>query len=83
MFDHLPHMLDLVRQLQSDTPVMTVLTSYAIRASSFALHEIMQEVFAGLDGKIESGELVLECENGERSLSTSMFSRFLSPECQL
>ena len=83
LFDHLPHMLDLVRQLQSDTPVMTVLTSYAIRASSFALHEIMQEVFAGLDGKIESGELVLECENGERSLSTSMFSRFLSPECQL
>ena len=77
LFDHLPHMLDLVRQLQSDTPLMTTLTSYAIRASSFALHEIMHEVFAGLEGEIQSGELVLKQEASERRLSTSIFSRFV------
>ena len=74
-------MLDLVRALQSERPLMTVLTSYAIRASHFAIHEIMQEVFAGLDGRIESGELILRQQEGGRALSTSMFSRYLSPEC--
>jgi len=81
LFEHLPHMLDLVRGLQSDRPLMTVLTAYAIRASHFALHEIMQEVFAGLDGRIESGELVLPHQDSQRTLSTSMYSRFVSREC--
>lgn len=81
LFENLPHMLDLIRALQSQRPLMTVLTSYAIRASHFAIHEIMQEVFAGLDGRIESGELVLRQEHGGRSLSTSMFSRYMSAEC--
>ncbi len=79
-FDDVPHLLDLVRQLQSEKPVMTILTSYAIRASSFALHEVMQEVFAGLDGRLESGELVLQQEVGGRLLSTSMFSRFIGAD---
>jgi len=83
LFDHLPYMMDLVRQLQSKNPLLTVLTSYAIRASSFALHEITQEVMAGMDGAIESGELVLEQSEGGRSLSTSMFSRFIGKDCQL
>ena len=83
LFEHLPHMLDLVRQLQSETPLLTVLTSYAIRASSFALHESMQEVFAGMNGTIESGELVLAHADDERRLSTSMFSRFLGAGVQL
>lgn len=81
LFDHLPYMLDLVRALQSERPLMTVLTSYAIRASHFAIHEIMQEVFAGMDGRIESGELILRQQEGGRALSTSMFSRYVSPEC--
>jgi len=83
LFEHLPHMLDLVRALQSDRPLMTVLTAYAIRASHFALHEIMQEVFAGIDGRIESGELVLRHQDSQRTLSTSMFSRFVSADCEL
>ena len=81
LFDHLPYMLDLVRALQSQQPLMTVLTSYAIRASHFAIHEIMQEVFAGMDGRIESGELILRQQEGGRALSTSMFSRYISPDC--
>lgn len=83
LFEHLPHMLDLVRTLQSDRPLMTVLTAYAIRASHVAIHEIMQEVFAGSKGRLESGELVLRHENSARMLSTSMFSRYISSECAL
>ena len=83
LFDHLPYMMDLVRQLQSANPLLTVLTSYAIRASSFALHEITQEVMAGLDGEIETGELILQQREGERLLSTSMFSRYIGKGCKL
>lgn len=75
--------MDLVRQLQSQNPLMTVLTSYAIRASSFALHEICQEVFAGLEGEIHTGELILKHEGSKRTLSTSMFSRYVGKECVL
>ncbi len=81
LFDHLPHMLDLVRVLQSDRPLMSVLTAYAIRASHFAIHEIMQEVFAGMNGRLESGELILRQEAENRAISTSMFTRYLSKEC--
>ena len=89
LFEHLPHMLDLVRELQSDRPLMTVLTAYAIRASHFAIHEIMQEVFAGMDGRLESGELILRQEKtgaesdetNTRAISTSMFSRFIADGC--
>ena len=83
LFEHLPYMLDLVRDLQSANPLLTILTSYAIRASHFALHELVQDIFAGFDGRLESGELVLQQELGGRSLSTSMFSRIISTGCDL
>jgi len=83
LFEDLPYLLDDVRALQSDRPLMTVLTAYAIRASHFAIHEVMQEVYAGLDGRIESGELILRQQAGGRALSSSMFSRFISKDCML
>lgn len=76
LFEHLPHMLDLVRELLSERPLFVVLTAYSIRASFFAMHEIMQEVMGDLGGQIESGELVIAAENGGRKLSTSLFSRW-------
>ncbi len=78
LFDNLPEMLDICRSLVSDKPLFVVLTSYAIRASFFAMHEIMQEVFAGCEGELQSGELVLRDEGGNRLLSTSMFSRWVA-----
>ena len=75
-FEDIAHMLDLVRALQSDRPLLTVVTSYAIRASHLAVHELMQECFAGLNGRLQSGEAILRDRAG-RALSTSMFTRFL------
>ena len=74
-FADAPHLVDLARQMASERPLLVVLTSYAIRASHLAIHELMQECFGGLDGRLESGELVLRDRAG-RALSTSMFSRF-------
>ena len=75
-FEDVPHLLDLARRLQSDHPLMTVVTSYAIRASHLAVHELMQDRFAGMSGRLESGEAILRDRAG-RALSTSMFTRFL------
>ena len=79
LFENLPHMLDLVRGLLSPQPLFVVLTAYSIRASFYALHEIMQEVFGDQGGLLESGELVLATEGSERRLSTSLFSRWVAP----
>ena len=79
LFENLPHMLDLVRDLLSDRPLFITLTAYSIRASFFALHEVMQEIMGDSGGRLESGELVIRTEGGSRMLSTSLFSRWIAP----
>ncbi len=76
MFEHLPYMVDLCRELVSPKPLFTILTAYTIRASFLSIHELMQEVYGDLGGLLESGELTIKTENSERRLSTSMFSRW-------
>ncbi len=76
MFEDIPYLVDLCRELMSPRPMFTVLTAYTIRASFLAIHELMQEVYGDLGGRLESGELTIKTENSERRLSTSMFSRW-------
>ena len=80
LFRDLPEMLDCCRDILSDNPLMLTLTAYAIRASFFAMHEIMRDVFTGFDtaGHIESGELIICEEGGDRALSTSLYSRWIA-----
>lgn len=79
LFDHLPDMLDGCRDLLSDDPAMLVLTAYAIRASFFAIHEIVMDSFTGYktNGAVHSGELIIREKHRGRALSTSMFSRWV------
>lgn len=88
LFDDLPAMLDLVRQLLSDQPVFALLSIYAIRASFLSNHELMADIFHDLPGTLESGELVIREQSGDdqtheigqgRALSTSLFSRWSAP----
>jgi 23S rRNA (cytosine1962-C5)-methyltransferase len=78
LFEHLPLMLDICRELLSDKPVGLVLTAYSIRASFYAIHELMRETMRGAGGRVESGELIIR-ESGKpdadecRALSTSLF----------
>jgi len=82
LFEHLPLMLDICRELMSDKPVGLVLTAYSIRASFYATHELLRETMRGAGGRVESGELIIR-ESGKpspdecRALSTSLYSRWL------
>lgn len=80
LFEHLPHMADLSRQLVSPRAGFVILTAYTIRASFLAIHELMQEVFGDMGGLLESGELAIATEGSDRRLSTSMFSRWTADE---
>lgn len=78
LFEDLPHMLDLVRGITNEKSSFVVLTAYAIRASFYSMHEIMQEKFGDCNGELQSGELVLRTEKSDRKISTSMFSRWVA-----
>lgn len=82
LFEHLPNMLDICRELLSPKAVGLVLTAYSIRASFYSIHELMRETMRGAGGVVESGELVireagLDGKGHERALSTSLFSRWV------
>ena len=77
LFDHLPKMLDICRDLLSDDAIGLVLTAYSIRASFYSIHELMMETMRGRGGLVESGELIIrETSEARRALSTSLFSRW-------
>ncbi|WP_117195347.1 class I SAM-dependent methyltransferase [Rhizobium terrae] len=82
LFDHLPLMLDICRELLSSKAIGLVLTAYSIRASFYSIHELMRETMRGAGGAVESGELVireagLDGKSPGRALSTSLFSRWV------
>ncbi|MBD9374065.1 class I SAM-dependent rRNA methyltransferase [Rhizobium sp. ARZ01] len=83
LFDNLPLMLDVCREILSPDEAALVLTAYSIRASFYSIHELMRETMRGRGGLVESGELVIR-EGGTdgrtvgRALSTSLFSRWTS-----
>jgi len=78
LFDNLPAMVDICREILTSKPLEVVLTAYSIRASFFAIHTLMRDRFAGMGGVVESGELVIREKAANRALSTSLFSRWLA-----
>lgn len=78
LFDHLPAMADVCREILTPKPLAVVLTAYSIRASFFAIHTLMRDTFAGMGGRVESGELVIREKSAGRVLSTSLFSRWVA-----
>ena len=82
LFEHLPVMLDICREILSPKALGLVLTAYSIRASFYSIHELMRETMRGAGGVVESGELVireagLDGRTPGRALSTSLFSRWV------
>lgn len=78
LFDSLPAMVENCRDVLSESPLALVLTAYAIRASFLAFHTLVRDAFAGMGGRVESGELVIREQSAGRALSTSMFSRWVA-----
>lgn len=77
LFEHLPEMVDACRSILSSKPLAMVLTAYSIRASFYAMHELVRDRFTGMGGIVESGELILREQSTGRALSTSLFSRWV------
>ncbi len=78
LFQDLPRLTELCRAIMTDRPLAAVLTAYSIRASFFAVHALMRDAFAGMGGRVESGELVIREEAAGRALSTSLFARWVA-----
>ena len=64
------------RQLLEAQPLFVVLTAYAIRASALSIYYAMQDMIAGLGGRLETGELALMEKSAGRLLSTAIFARW-------
>jgi len=79
LFEDLPRLTDLCRTILTPKPLAVVLTAYSIRASFFAIHALMRDNFAGMGGRVESGELIIREKSAGRALSTSLFSRWIAP----
>lgn len=73
LFDDLKETTELCRDILAPENSFLILTTYAIRASHYALYELCREIFP--EAKVESGELVLEEEKSGRKLSTSLFCK--------
>ncbi|MEM8813470.1 MAG: class I SAM-dependent methyltransferase [Pseudomonadota bacterium] len=79
LFEALPGMIDACATILSPNARFLVLTAYAIRASFAAFDVLMRERLVERGGMVRSGELLLPTHEGERQLSTSLFSRW-TPE---
>src|SRR5690606_23619258 len=75
LFDHLPSLVDICREILTPKPLAVVLTAYSIRASCFAPHTRLRDAFAGVEGAVESGDLVIREKSAGRALPPSLFSR--------
>lgn len=82
--ENLPGLLGDCRQLLDENSRFLFLTVYAVRMSSLALAGLMEELFAGLPGVIEHGDLAVredalrqaQDERPGRLLPTAIFARW-------
>lgn len=76
--EDLPELLANCASLLSDNPSFMILTAYAMRLSSVSLAATLSDALRGKGGHIDSGELLIEQQSGNRLLSTSLFARWES-----
>ena len=78
LFTNLPtHLADCARLLDAKQASL-ILTSYAIRASTLALGQLLAEVLGNRPGHFDIGELAILEEHGRRAVPTSLFTRWRS-----
>lgn len=64
------------RALLDDDSRFLFLTVYAVRMSSLSLAGMLDEIFAGLPGKVEHGDLAVQEQGSGRLLPTAIFARW-------
>jgi 23S rRNA (cytosine1962-C5)-methyltransferase len=76
--EHLPRLVADCRQLLDDRSRFLFLTVYAVRMSALAIGEMVRQVFAGLPGTVEAGELGVREEARGLTLPTAIWARWSS-----
>ena len=76
--ENLPELLDTVKTLLSDRPLFVILTAYAVRLSYLALSQALADRLSPLGGVMETGEMALPQQGGERLLPTAIYARWHS-----
>ena len=78
IFQHLPELMRTLAQLLDPAHAFLILTVYAIRASSLSIDALAREVLAGRGGTFTSGEVAIAEAEGDRTLSSALFTRWRS-----
>jgi 23S rRNA (cytosine1962-C5)-methyltransferase len=76
LFEDLPRLLRACEALLDKSHSFLILNTYAIRASSLSIEMLVREVLSQRGGTLESGELAVREEQGDRALSMSIFTRW-------
>ncbi len=72
-------LLSVVRQLLSDKPLCLVATVYAVRLSFVSVAQALSNTMAGLDGKLECGEMTIAETGRNYKLPTGLYARMHWP----
>jgi 23S rRNA (cytosine1962-C5)-methyltransferase len=72
--DDFPRLLDLVRQLTSDTPLFVILTVYAVRLSCLSVAQALSSAYEG-SGQLTYGEMGIQEQGRGFVLPTGLFAR--------
>jgi 23S rRNA (cytosine1962-C5)-methyltransferase len=76
VYKSLPDLLSSCRECLSANPLFVVTTVYAVRASAIHVAQAMDDMMKGLDGRIDSGELVTREQSAGRLLSQAVYARW-------
>lgn len=79
-FNMLPVLLREIRPLVSGNSRFLVITAYAIRASALTLYYALDEMLAGLHGKLAVAELITRERSAGRQISLAICARWTSKE---
>jgi 23S rRNA (cytosine1962-C5)-methyltransferase len=74
----IPTLLDTCKEIMTAQPSFLVMTAYAVKASSLTLFNALTDLFGGLKGQCEAGELALIEKSAGRRLSTAVYARWFS-----
>jgi 23S rRNA (cytosine1962-C5)-methyltransferase len=72
----IPNLLESCKNILTPKPDFVIMTAYAVKASSITLHNAMNEIMQGYNGRISAGELTLVEKSAGRRLSTSIYVRW-------
>lgn len=72
----LPELLSVCKSILSDYPLFIVLTTYAVRVSSYSLQHLLVQMTDGRAGTIELGEMGAQESSAGRILAIANFARW-------